>query len=312
MAKVVTLTPNPAVDIATAVDALVPSHKLRCGPVRRDPGGGGINVARTVHRLGREAIAVYAAGGGAGEELQDLLDRESLRHIPIPVAAHTRESFNITETRTGNQYRFILPGESLDAHEMDACIGAAIALLAAGDAFVASGGLPPGAADDSYARAFRLARGKGARTVIDSRGEPLRLALDEGVGVLKASARELSDYLGQRPADLRAWRDAARALVAAKKAQIVAVTLGEEGALLASASGCWHATVPRVEAATTVGAGDSFLGGLLVKLLAGAPDDTALRFAAACGTAALMTAGTGLCDPSEADRLAAKIELTPL
>src|ERR1700690_1325792 len=111
MAKVVTLTPNPALDIATHVEQLVPSHKLRCGPVRRDPGGGGINVARVVHRLGGRAIAVYASGGGSGDELRTLLRAEGLDERAVPVAGHTRESFNITEDQSTRQYRFVLPGD---------------------------------------------------------------------------------------------------------------------------------------------------------------------------------------------------------
>ena len=163
MAKVVTFTPNPALDIATAVDEIVPTHKLRCGPVRRDPGGGGINVARVVHRLGGEAIAVYACGGGAGNELCDLLDREGLRHRPVRIAAHTRESFNVTEESSARQFRFVLPGEPLSEGECNACIAAALSLLAAGDFFVASGSLPPGVADDFYARAVRAGERRGAR-----------------------------------------------------------------------------------------------------------------------------------------------------
>jgi 6-phosphofructokinase 2 len=312
MANVVTFTPNPAVDISTGVDELVPSHKLRCGPVRRDPGGGGINVARVVHRLGGEAIAVYACGGGEGSELQDLLDREGIRHRPVRVAAHTRESFNITEERSARQFRFVLPGETLSEGECNACIAAATALLAPGDFFVASGSLPPGAPDDTYARAVRSAKLAGATAVIDTHGAPLRLALEEGVNILKASARELAGYLGAMPPDLAGWYAALAKLIRSGKASTVVVTLGEGGALLVNASGAWHAAVPRVEGSTTVGAGDSFLGGFLVKLAAGAPQGEALRHAAAAGTAALLTSGTGLCAPDEVDRLSTQVELTAL
>ncbi|MEI9991392.1 MAG: hexose kinase [Rhizomicrobium sp.] len=312
MAKVVTFTPNPAVDIATGVEELIPAHKLRCGPVRRDPGGGGINVARVVHRLGGDAVAVYAAGGGAGDELAALLDREAIRHRPVRVAAHTRESFNVTEERSARQFRFVLPGEPLSEGECNACIGAALGLLAARDYFVASGSLPPGVPDDFYARAIRAAKAAGARTVIDTQGPPLGQVLGEGVGILKGSARELSAYLGAMPADLRGWQAALAGLIHSKKVSTVIVTLGEGGALLVSAKVSWHAAVPRVDSSTTVGAGDSFLGGLLVKLAAGAPDDIALGYAAAAGTAALLTSGTGLCAPADVERLCARVELTAL
>jgi 6-phosphofructokinase 2 len=312
MAKVITLTPNPAIDIAVHVPQLVPSHKLRCDNVRRDPGGGGINVARVVHRLGGEALAIYPAGGGPGNELQSMLDLEALQHRPVRVAGHSRESFNVTEDCSREQYRFILPGEPMSPGECNSCIVAAHSFVSGGDFLVGSGSLPPGTAMDLYARLFSGAKSKGAKTVIDSQGEPLRMALASGVSILKASAHELSEYLRVTPHSLREWRDATAKLVAAERAETVVVTLGEMGAVLCNRKAAWHAAVPRVQALTTVGAGDSFLGGLLAKLLDGSNVEVALRYAAAAGTAALLTSGTGLCDPADVATLNAQIELTSL
>ena len=74
MAAIVTLTMNPALDIATSTDRVVPTHKLRCAAPRYDPGGGGINVARAVHALGGDAVAIFPVGGAAGEMIRHLLD----------------------------------------------------------------------------------------------------------------------------------------------------------------------------------------------------------------------------------------------
>ncbi len=312
MLKVVTLTPNPAVDIATHVDAISPDHKLRCGPVRRDPGGGGINVARVVHRLGGEAVAIYAAGGGSGNELSDLLDREGLRHRPVRVAAHTRESFNVTEDRSGQQFRFVLPGEALSDRECSRLIAAVLSSLAPGDFLVASGSLPPGAPQDFYARAFSAAKPNGAWTAIDSQGAPLAAALAQGVHLAKGSAREWTAYLGAAPPSLAGWRDALHGLVADGMAQNVIVTLGGDGAVLLNARGAWHASVPRVETTTTVGAGDSFLGALLIRLLEGVGEEAALRYAAAAGTASLLVKGTELCAAADVGRLEAQTEVRAL
>ncbi len=226
------------------------------------------------------------------------------------VAAHTRESFNITEERSARQFRFVLPGEKLSEGECNACIAAAVSQLSSGDYFAASGSLPPGVPDDYYARAARAAKAAGAVTIVDTQGAPLRHALEEGVGILKASARELAGLLGAMPADLPGWHSALSGVVSSGQASTVIVTLGEGGALLANAKGAWHAAVPRVEGSTTVGAGDSFLGGLLVKLADGAPEDAALRYASAAGTAALLTSGTGLCDRANVERLCADVNLT--
>ena len=78
MGTIVTLTMNPALDIATSTDRVEPTHKLRCAPPRYDPGGGGINVARAVHALGGDAVAIFPVGGPAGEMIHHLLDQEGV------------------------------------------------------------------------------------------------------------------------------------------------------------------------------------------------------------------------------------------
>lgn len=312
MTHIVTLTPDPALDLAAHVDKLVPDHKLRCGPPRRDAGGGGINVARVIHRLGGDVAAIYPAGGGTGAQIAALLDRDGLAHRAVPVAGITRESFNVTVAAGGAQYRFILPGEALSPAECQACIDAVLEALEDGNYFVGSGGLAPGVPDDFYARVVRAAKAKGAITVIDSHGPALGAALDEGVCILKSSASELEAYLGTAPTDLDGWRDACAGLVRGGKAEIAIVTLGEQGAVLVGADEALHAAAPTVKPLTTVGAGDSFLAGLLFKLQSGATHRDALRTATAAGTAALLVDGTGLCDPAEIERLASEVEITNL
>jgi len=307
MPKILTLTPNPALDIATHVARLVPSEKMRCAAVRCDPGGGGINVARVVHRLGGDALAVYASGGSAGMEIQNLLDREGVPHRPVHIAGETRENFNVTDDSTGRQYRFILPGAALSRGEWNACTAAALSALAAGDYFVCSGSLPPGVPDDFYAGAISAARTKDAITVADTQGAALRAVLDGGVDIIKASASELGAYIGSTPDCIRAWRDALAQIVQAGKVKCAIVTLGEQGAVLVTRSEAWHASVPKQRASTSVGAGDSFLGALLVKLIGGCSSETALRHAAAAGTASLEATGTGLCAPADVDRLSAQV-----
>jgi len=312
MAKIVTLTPNPALDIATHVDQLVPSHKLRCSSVRRDPGGGGINVARVVHRLGGDALAVYASGGSVGHELHDLLSLEGLPQRPVRVRGQTRESFNVTEDKSGQQYRFILAGAPMDDADWNACVSDSLSAIGPGDFFVCSGSLPPGLPTDSYASAIQEAKAKGARTVIDTQGVWLRPVLDRHVDIVKASARELSDYLGSTPQNERAWCVAMTRIIQVGRVETAVVTLGELGAILVNQSGAWRATVPPVQSSTTVGAGDSFLGGLLVKLAEARPSEVAVCYAAAAGTAALLSAGTRLCNRVDVERLNAKIVVTKL
>src|SRR6516164_11813146 len=142
MAAIVTLTMNPALDIATSTDRVEPTHKLRCSVPRYDPGGGGINVARAVHALGGEVVAVFPVGGAAGEMIRYMLGQQGVPHHAIAISGFTRESLAVEERRTGRQFRFLLPGPEISESDQERCLDQLE--LAAGEAryIIASGSLP--------------------------------------------------------------------------------------------------------------------------------------------------------------------------
>ena len=110
---IVTLTINPAVDASTSVKKLAPFTKMRCAPARRDPGGGGINVARVLGRLGIAASAIYTAGGATGQLLGALVAREGVQGLMVPVQNETREDLTVFDETTREQFRFVFPGAPL-------------------------------------------------------------------------------------------------------------------------------------------------------------------------------------------------------
>ena len=122
MTSFLTLTPNPALDIATSTEQVLPTHKLRCGTVLRYPGGGGINVARVLHRLGAAVEARALVGGPAGAQLQTLLQQEGVPCRMHPIAGDTRENMSVLETRTGQEFRFVLPGPTVDSTQSQALL----------------------------------------------------------------------------------------------------------------------------------------------------------------------------------------------
>ena len=122
MTDILTITANPAVDLSTSIESILPIRKLRGTSQRRDPGGGGINVARVIKRLGGEASAVYPVGGAMGALLRELLDGEGVASQTFAIADETREDFFVSETSTGQQYRFILPGPRLNEAEWQECL----------------------------------------------------------------------------------------------------------------------------------------------------------------------------------------------
>jgi 6-phosphofructokinase 2 len=305
---IVTATPNPALDVSTSVDRVVPEHKMRCGPTVLDPGGGGINVSRVVRNLGGRSTAVYAVGGPTGQAYRDLLEREGIAGHAVRIAASTRESFTVDETSTGQQFRFVLQGPQMREPEWRAFLSAVGDDMPVGGYIVPSGSLPPGAPVDLYARIARIARRKNTRCVIDTSGPALRAALDEGVYLIKPSRRELSDLVGAEIGDDRAMQDAAQQLVGSGACEVVALSLGAAGAVLVSADEVMRLPTPEVAVKSTVGAGDAFLGALVLRLAQGHDLSTAFRTAVAAGSATAMLPATDLCRPEDVARLEAALE----
>jgi len=301
MPAIVTLTMNPALDIATETEIIVPSTKLRCEEPRYDPGGGGINVARAVHMLGGDTLAVFPSGGTSGQMIQALLGHEHVPQIAVTVAGRTRESLAVVERQSGKQYRFLLPGPPLAVHDQERVFAALAAHAGGADFLVASGSLPPGVADDFYARVGALARRCDARFALDSSGAALTGA-GTGVFLIKSSLRELGQLRGA-PITGDAAEEAARAVIAEGRCEVLVVSLGADGALLATAEGCRRFSPVEVEAQSTIGAGDSMLAGILVSLVRDWPLLDAVRFGMASGAAALLRPGTELCRREDTERL---------
>ena len=307
--KIITLTANPAIDISTSVPMVAPLRKLRCGTPRRDPGGGGINVARVVRRLGGQVVAVYPAGGSTGQLLRRLVDRENIDSLVIDVSEETREDFTVTEERSKQQYRFVLPGAPLSESEWTACLNTLATMVQGASFVVASGSLPANVPDDFYARAARIVKTAGCKMVLDTAGPPLAAALKERVYLLKPNLQELQELTHISLVGFDSWVEASRILLNTSCADIIALTLGHRGALLVTADGAFRAHAPDVHVVSAVGAGDSFLGGMVWCLASGATVVDAFCCGVAAGSAAVLNPGTELCHACDVSRLRNDIQV---
>jgi 6-phosphofructokinase 2 len=302
MTDILTLTLNPALDVLTTIDKVSDTHKMRCGAVIKHPGGGGVNVARVLHRLGANCVAAYLEGGVTGERHHKLMNAEKVRCHVLPIADETRESFSVHELASGNDYRFVLPGPNVSVTEIDACFDY-VAQHLPKQFLVLSGGLAPGVPVDFYARLTMLAKQQGVRVVLDANGPVLAEALKVGVYLFKPSLRELRDMTGLALPDQASQVAAAQQLIHSGQAQIVAVSLGAEGAMVVSARESWRARSIQVDVQTTIGAGDSFVAGMVWSLARGDTLLKAFQYAMACGAAALLAPGTSLAQASDVHRL---------
>jgi 6-phosphofructokinase 2 len=309
--RIATVTMNPAIDISTHATRVVPTQKLRCTTVRRDAGGGGINVARVIKRLGGDARAFYPIGGPIGELLVRLVSAEQIESETVLVADDTRQSFTVEEDDTGEQYRFVLPGPELSESEWRQCL-AAVEEMGIPKFLVLSGSLPVGVPNEFFATMARDAKARGIRVIVDTSGPALAAALEEGVFLVKPNLRELQDYVGSPIEGREAWLAASRRLVDEGRAEVVALTLGHLGGLLATRRQAVFAPVLPVKPVSAVGAGDSFVAAMVWGLAEGYGTEDAFRYGMAAGSAALLSPGTELCNVADIQRLYPQVSLEPL
>ena len=309
MKPIVTLTLNPSIDASSETDDVQPMRKNRISNERFDPGGGGINVARVLKELGGNAHAIYLAGGLTGQTLDKMIDLIGLSRTTIPIRGDTRISHTVFERSTRREYRFVPEGPEISEAEWRACLDMIASLEA--DYIVASGSLPQTAPIDFYARIARLAAKRETRFVLDTSGEALSAALDEGIYLLKPNQRELAQVAGAELPTREAQHAAAMDIITKGHTDVVAVSLGADGAFIADDKGCVDLAAPPADMNSAVGAGDSFVAGMTLGLVNGRDLRGALRLAVAAGTAAIMTMGTELCRRADVERLDSSMMLDP-
>lgn len=311
IAQVLTLTTNPALDVFTSIERVLPTHKLRCDRSIENPGGGGVNVARVLHRLGSNVKALYPVGGVTGRWHESLMKEEGINTQAVEIEGETRESFSVHETSTSQDYRFILPGPTLTLRDSDALLKAVTSNWPS-KYLVLSGGLAPGMPDSFYLDLICLAKLRGVKVILDTNGPALAPSLSAGVYLFKPSLSELNLL---SPKVLNAQEDYVlfcRSLIEQKKAEVIALTLGEEGAILVTQSQSLYAAPIKVEIKTTIGAGDSFVGAMTWSLLQGHDVPKAFSYGMAGGAAALLNSGTSLCQRGAVLDLVNKVELVVL
>jgi 6-phosphofructokinase 2 len=294
---------NPALDIATSTDVVMPTDKIRCSAARYDPGGGGINVARVARELGAEVVAMFPAGGATGDLVTELLDAEGLPLSRIWIDQATRESFTVNECSTDRQYRFVLPGAALSVADQEECLYRLEALAESADYVVASGSLPPALSPAFYNRIAEVCARLDVPLILDTSCSGLRHLVGGRVFLLKPSVRELRECVGRELRDEAEQLAAARELIECGRARNVLVSLGSHGALLITSQGAQRYPAVVVPPGSGVGAGDAMVAAITVGLGSGWPLSKSIRFGIAAGAAMLMTPGTATCTRADVERL---------
>lgn len=300
---ILTISINPALDVTTSIGQIKPEGKLRCATPRFDAGGGGVNVSRAIGKLGGDSHAFVAIAGSTGEWFQRLLNESGVDNEIWEMQGETRFALTVMEEATGEQYRFNLPGPQQTVEEAERLLGVLCEQIGAGYQYViASGSLPPGVPVDFYARLTKKAREIGVSLILDTSGPPLKAAFVEKPYLMKLDRFEAAELV-EDGMDARALApELAQKLVDQHAAEIVIITLGDNGACIASASDLLLIRPPKVKVLSAVGAGDSFLAALTIGLVNNWSLEDASRFGVAAATSAVTTEATELCERSATQR----------
>ena len=302
MSTIVTVTFNPCIDKTTSIKKLLPDKKLQCAIPKLEPGGGGINVARAIKKLGGAATAIFPSGGYTGKYFNHLLEEENIEAVVIEVQNETRENIIVLDEAENAQYRFGMPGTHLADSEWQQCLNAVHEIE--GISFiVASGSLPPGVPLNIFAQMAKIAKTKHAKFVVDTSGEALKEAVNEGVFLLKPNLGELSFLTGKAHLQTHEIEAAAKEIIAAGKCEVVVISMGEEGAMLVTNDLVKIIKPPPVTKKSTVGAGDSMVAGIVYYLSLEKSIVDAVKYGVACGTAATMNDGTELCKLKDSEEI---------
>lgn len=301
---ILTLTLNPALDMATGVARLVPGEKLRCTDPLLDPGGGGLNVSRAIRALGGDSLALVALGGLTGDRLAGLIRAEGITFLAIHGPGETRQSLTVTEGETGRQYRFLLPGPTWTEADRARVFTLLGATARPGGYAVISGSQPPGVPRDFPAQL--AAAMPDVQVVLDTSGAALVQAVEQpiaGLAVLRMDGEEAEGLAGRSLRTRAQTADFAQDLVRRGVAACVIVARGADGNVLAEAGRRLFAPAPKVAVKSTVGAGDSFVAAFVLALARGEAAERALALGSAAAAAAVITDATQLCRPEDVARL---------
>ena len=291
---ILTVTPNASIDKTYTVEGFGLDRINRPSERRTVPGGKGINVARVLRELGREAIATGFIGGAAGEAIARGLAEEGIRHDFVRVKEESRLCIKVMDPKNCAQTELNEPGPTISQDELDALLGRVAALAPGCEFIVLSGNCPPGVPVSFYGDIIEIARNAGVKAVLDTSGDHLQEAIKHGPFIAKPNVTELSQLMGQELCTLEEISGAAKSLKQ-YGVKISAVTIGRSGAMATDGVRAWQATPPKIDYASAVGSGDSFLAAFVDSLLRGESVADALVWGTAAGAANATSYGAGFC-----------------
>ncbi|MDF3130641.1 1-phosphofructokinase [Kiritimatiellaeota bacterium B1221] len=264
----VTITLNPAIDETVFLDQFRVGEVNRSQRLHVQAGGKGINVSRMLSSFGIPTIATGFLGKENKEIYKNFLDKKKVGDAFVWIPGETRTGIKIVSERTRQTTDINFPGLEPSLAALDEFETKIRKLIRPGRWFVLAGSLPRGLGIDFFEELIVLLKRGGALVAVDTSGDPLRVAVEQGVDLVKPNEHELAEVL-DRP--LHSFSEKVEAALDLQQNRVprVILSLGSEGALFLSPEKQLMASAPPVKVVSTVGAGDALLSGYLAGILGG-------------------------------------------
>src|SRR5947209_6710394 len=307
---IITVTLNPALDKTLEVPNFTPGRRHRTVDQVTMPGGKGVNVARAIKRLGQPVIATGLAGGATGTRIAEAMGDESILTDFVRIREESRTNTAVLDPTTGLHTEINERGPSISAHELELFREKLLYLAKGASTCVFAGSLPRGIEPDVYAGMIRDVRKLGVTTMIDTEGEPLRMAMRAEPDVVSPNELEAEELVGHEFND-----DDDRAAAVVEMGR-----LGAGEAIMTMSDGCfahvleggapvlYRVRVAEQEARSSIGSGDAFLAGYVAARYAGRSPVDCLRYGVACGAESIHHFGAGILEPGKVERLLDEVQ----
>ncbi len=308
---VLTVTLNPSVDRAVFVQQLKVGDTNRVIRTETDAGGKGVNLSRVLRELGGETVATGFLGGGPGAFICKVLDDQQVPHCFVQVHGETRTNFSVEDAAQNPPTTFNERGPEVLGEDIDHLIVRVQEYLPKLTWLAMGGSLPPGAPADIFKRLVELAHESGVKALVDADGDAMKLAMAARPDFIKPNENEASRLLGR---ELSGRNDALEAAMQLYQHlgggdKIAIISRGAGGAVMASGEGEFDGITPSVEMRSTIGCGDSMLGGMLWAVEVGKPLQEAFQWGLAAGAATASTDGTEIARRPVVERLLANARI---
>ena len=308
--KIITITLNPAFDVHCSAEHFEACHENLATITEREAGGKGVNISRALTMNGVDNLALLAVGDANGADFCRELDKDGMTYEAIELKGRIRENITI-HTKDAPETRLSFTGFATDESLLEKFEEKLIPMLESGDLVTFTGSVPSGISMAAVKGFIANIKNTGAKVVIDSRSFKKDDLIETKPWLIKPNEEEIAVYLGREIDSFESVMDGAMALYESGIENVM-ISLGSKGALLVCADGAFIAHPPKIKAISTIGAGDSSIGGFLAAAASGKRSDEMIKTAVSFGSAACMSAGTRPPVPADVAKIYADVTVEKL